>query len=417
MPEIRPFRGLLFDPDVAGPLDEVTAPPYDVITSTDQERLHRTSPYNVVRLIRGAKTPHDDAQHNQYTRAASSLGEWRAGGVLVATDRPSVYPYEMRFHLHGAHRRVRGMIAAVALEPFGGSIVPHERTLPGPIADRLALLQAVRTNLSPVYAVFAGPSPETARFLDAACSGPPDREVIDETGTIHRLWQVAEGFDAVAAALRAEHLLIADGHHRYSVALAYRERMRAGSGPGPWDQMMMFVVDAALEDPPVLPIHRVALLPEGAPIPRGERVLDLAEVLASIDDDAVTVGVVDGADGAIVHEVAGLGGTPPTVCALHRDVIDRLPEDSRRGLRYVPDAAAAEGLVRAGTAGGGPSGPSPSPTAGRSPDRGAGPTGFILPPTRVERVWAVVRSGGMLPEKSTYFWPKPRSGVVMRPLE
>ena len=143
MPEARPFVGLVYDTEVAGPLVTLTTPPYDVISSQDQDRFHRASPYNVVRLILSRDGPSDEATADpgaKYTEAAASLELWRQRGVLHSTTDPSVYPYELRFHLGGRKRRVRGLIAEVDLEPWGGSIVPHERTLAGPIQDRLGLL-------------------------------------------------------------------------------------------------------------------------------------------------------------------------------------------------------------------------------------------------------------------------------------
>jgi uncharacterized protein (DUF1015 family) len=397
--EILPFTGLLYDPGVAGPLETLTAGPYDNISPTEQERLYRTNPFNVVRLILGKDEPGDDASTNKYTRAASYLRLWRENGVLVPASRPAVFPYELRFHLGGAWRTVRGLIADVGLESWGGSIIPHERTLPGPIDDRLELLRAVRANLSPLYTVFAQASPELAAFLDQAMTRSPLREVADESGTRHRLWAAAGGVEHLAAALRDRPLMIADGHHRYTVALAYQEEMRARQGPGPWDSMMMLIVDGATEDPPVLPIHRVVgggheRPPPGAgdtTAPDGERVRDLAEILATLRDEDLTYGTVRLEDGELVHRIGALDGEPPTVCALHAQLLDDLGSE----MRFVPDAVAAEQAVLSGAAS----------------------TAYLLPPTKVERVWRLVDAGRKLPQKSTYFWPKPRTGLVIRPFD
>jgi uncharacterized protein (DUF1015 family) len=393
MAEARPFVGLLYDVAIAGSIETLTSPPYDVISPQEQERLHRAGPYNMVRLVLGRDHPAGLGRGDKYTKAASLLRSWRDDGVLKATPVPSVFPYEFDFRLGGIRRRVRGIILEVDLEPWGGSIVPHERTMPGPMHDRLALLRAVRANLSAVYMVMAGQpasDPVTA-FLDGATSSPPLFELTDESGTRHRLWAVPGPLDQISQALREHPLLIADGHHRYSVALAYRDEMRARFGPGPWDAIMALVVDAGAEDPPVLPIHRL-LVGDDRPKPTGDRVMDLAEILATVDDDALTYGVVTSEDGEIVHRVAALAGQPPTVCALHDQILDRL---TAPGLRFVADAATVEADIRAG----------------------GGSAAFILPATRVDRVWSVVREGRRLPQKSTYFWPKPRTGLVMRSLQ
>lgn len=391
MPDIRPFTGLLYDPTVAGSADRVTAPPYDVITPVDQDRYYRLSPYNVIRLILGKDEATDDAFTNKYTRASSHLRSWVTEGILRATPRPSVFPYELQFHLGGGVRRVRGLIAEVALEPWGGSIVPHERTFAGPVEDRLQLLRAVQANLSPIYAVLS-PRPEASdlsAFLEKVMADPPDRETTDEAGTRHRLWVWDSSPEDVTRPLAGGSLMIADGHHRYTVALAFQEEMRALSGPGPWDGMMVFLVDASAEDPPVLPIHR-AVLGHGLPPFSGERVRDLAEVLTTLRDEDLTYGIAHLEEREVVHRVASLEGQPPTVCALHDQLLDRA---GGLELKFVPDAVAAEGLVSSGQA-----------TAA-----------YLLPPTKVERVWEVVGQGGKLPPKSTYFWPKPRTGLVIRP--
>ena len=388
MPTVSPFTGLLFDPARVGPLDRVTSPPYDTIAPDQERQLHELSPYNVVRLILGREQDGDDETRNKYTRAATLLRGWEDEGVLAPSPRPSWFPYEMRFSYQGAARRVRGLIAEVELEPWGGSIHPHERTMPAPVEDRLAVLRAVRTNLSPVYALYRGPCRELAGWLDDVASRTPFAEVTDEAGVEHRMW-IDEGGEDVRSWLSNEDLLIADGHHRYTVALMFRDEMRAAHGPGPWDRMMMFLVDAGSEDPPVLPIHRMAL---SGPVPTaGRRVRDLAEVLTSVRDDELTYGTAALEDGRLIHRVARADGAPPTVCALHEEVLEHA--DGR--LRFVPDAVAAEEGVRLGEA-----------TAA-----------FFLPPTRVERIRQVIDEKRRLPQKSTYFWPKPRTGFVLRPFD
>jgi uncharacterized protein (DUF1015 family) len=392
MPRIRPFVGLLYDPAVTGPLERVTTPPYDAIDGTQRNRYLEASPYNVVRLILGRDLPGDRAAVNRYTRAGDTLRRWRREGVLVTTAAPAVYPYEFRFRLAGDERTLRGVIVEVDVEPLGGSIVAHERTLPGPIADRTAVLRAVRANLSPIYAVFRGPSGDLARFLDDTASTEPARELVDGSGTRHRLWISPDGGPLVSGALDEQRLMIADGHHRYAVALAHREQMNHRVGAGPWDRTMMLVVDAATQEPPVLPIHRVLTGPPPT-LPHARRVRDLAEVLASIDDDALLCGLIGpGPDGGVSHGIVELPGTPPTVNALHQAV---LGTDVLARLRFEPDAAIAEQRVRSGSA-----------TAA-----------YVLPPTRVERIQEVIDRGGRLPQKSTYFWPKPRTGLVMRPFD
>jgi uncharacterized protein (DUF1015 family) len=283
------------------------------------------------------------------------------------------------------------VVLEVRLEPWGGAVLPHEETMAAPVEDRLRLMRATRGDLSPIYAVVGGPSEPQGQLIESAMARPPDLELLDEEGVSHRLWSAPLPDDLVRW-YRNEALLIADGHHRYQTALAHREEMHAARGPGPWDAVMMLVVDASVEDPPVLPIHRLV---RAEPVPQlpGERVRGLEEILARLVDDDLRYGAaVRGPDG-LEHIVGRLTGDPPTVVALHRSLLDALP--GLRELRFVPDAALAEGAVRGGQA----------------------DLALFLPPARVQNVRSVVRTGRRLPQKSTYFWPKPRTGLVIRPLE
>lgn len=388
MPSVAPFDGLLFDPAVVGDLAAVTAPPYDVILADELARFRRGSPYSITHVdLTEGTLGHPD----QYSHAGRLLRRWRGEGALVPVGRPAYYPYEMRFTLGGADRRIRGLIAEVGLEPWGGAIVPHEETMPAPVEDRLALLRATGINLSPIYGVgVGGREPDPSR-LEAGMARPPDREVTDERGVLHRLW-VEPDLEEAAAAFRGRPLLVADGHHRYETALAYRAEMRARHGPGPWDSVMMLLVDAASEDPPVLPIHRVVRVRPLPDLP-GRLVRDLGEVLASLRRDDLRFGAAFRRDGDLLHLVGSLEGQPPTVTALHRQLLDPMPGVEE--VRFVPDPVVAEEAVRQGEA----------------------DLALFLPPARVATICAVIRAGGRLPRKSTYFWPKPRTGMVLRPLD
>ena len=385
---VSPFVGLLFDGSIVGSHDLVTTPPYDVISDDERRHYLEASPYNVIRLVLGRDDAGDGGTVDKYRQAASELETWRERGALVPTERPSFYPYEMRFSLHGRRRAIRGMLCAVELEDPGGSIVPHERTMPGPIEDRLRLMRAVRTNLSSIHAMFRGPSEPFAGFLDDAMARGPAASTTDEAGVEHTLW-VSEPHPEVATWLAPESLMIADGHHRYSMALRYRDEMRAEHGPGPWDRVMMFIADAALQEPPVLPFHRIQT--GGPHEATGTRVRDLAEVLETVSDEKLVYGSASREDGLLVHRIGELAGTPPAVCALHERVLDHVDAE----LRFTPDAVEAEDAVR---------------------NREA-VAAFFLPPTDAARIRDVIDRGERLPRKSTFFWPKPRTGLVLRPLD
>jgi uncharacterized protein (DUF1015 family) len=384
VPQISPFTGLLFDRSRVGPLDRVTTPPYDTISAEEHNRYLDRSPHNIVRLDLGEGGEADD----KYRRASMLLRAWREEGILVPTPGPLYYLYEMRFSLHGRRRRIGGLICAVELEDWGGSIVPHERTMRGPVEDRLRLIREVRANLSSIHAVLFGPCLPLSRLLERARAPEPAAQTVDEEGVEHRMWMTADD-GGVGAWLQGSSLLIADGHHRYETALSFRDEMRRTHGSGPWDRTMMLVMDAETEDPPVLPYHRMAR--SGPPPIEGTRVRDLQEVLDEVDDEALVYGTATTEEGELVHRVATLSGEPPTVGALHRLVLDGREDD----LLFTPDAVEAEEAVRTRRAA----------------------AAFFLPQTTAARIRASIERGERLPRKSTFFWPKPRTGMVIRPLE
>lgn len=386
MPRISPFVGLRFDADRVGPLERVTAPPYDAISTDEHHGYLGASAHNVTRLDLGDAPGSEDGE--RYRRAAGLLAGWRREGILVPTDGPVYLPYEMRFRLGARQRRVRGFVCAVDLEDREGSITPHERTMDAPVEDRLQALRELRANLSCIESLYRGPSETVAEWLDRSMAADPVGAVTDGDGVEHRIWAV-DPDPAVAAALADERLMIADGHHRYATALRYRDEMRTEAGPGPWDQVMMLLIDSTLEEPPVLPFHRLVV--SGDPPTQGRSVRDLEEVLGSVDDRKLVYGIATKANGGVAHRLAELDGDPPAVCRLHEGPLAGLDEQ----LRFTPDALAAEQAVRSGEA----------------------VAAYFLPATDATTIRAAVERRGRLPQKSTFFWPKPRTGLVLRPFD
>jgi uncharacterized protein (DUF1015 family) len=390
VPRVAPFRGLTYDAAVAGPLDRLTAPPYDVISDDRRRGCLEGSPFNVVHLDLSEGDDVAGSGDNRYARAGSMLEAWRSAGVLVQAADPVFYAYEMRFGLDGRSRRLRGLIGAMDLEPWGGSVLPHEETMPGPIEDRLQLLRATHTHLSPIYGTVAGPNAPLADLLDRAASVPPVLGTVDEEHIEHRIWTVP-GDEPVDRWLADEHLLIADGHHRYATALEYRDERHASNGPGPWDRILTLVVDAGTEDVPVLPYHRVQL--QGEAPAGGEVVPDLQSLLRALDDAALRFGTARRIDTTVEYRLHTLEGDPPAVEALHHELLDRVaPGDA---LVFTHEAEDADALIRDGTA----------------------VAAYFLPSTTPDRIRKVIERGERLPRKSTFFWPKPRTGMVLMPLD
>jgi uncharacterized protein (DUF1015 family) len=385
MPRVYPFEALIYDTVVAGPLDRVTTPPYDVI-SEKQRREYFSRPYNIGRVDLAAVDADLAVTTDRYEQAGVLLRRWIVEGVLVQSPL-AFHAYEMHF---GSSGRVRGVMCALELEDWGGDVLPHERTMDGPIEDRLRLLRATNTQLSAVYGAVAGPCSALADLLDKATAEPPDAEMLDAEGVIHRRWAIAA--DApIGSWLAEEPILIADGHHRYVTALAFRDEMRAAKGPGPWDRLLTFVVDAGSEHLSVRPFHRIQFA--GPILESGVPVDGLEAALADLSDDELHIAVARRTERGVELRVAALTGEPPAVRALHAGPLSGVT--SPDALRFTPDAAEAVEAVRIGKA----------------------VAAYLLPPTTPGRIRKVVERGERLPQKSTYFWPKPRTGMVMMPLD
>jgi len=253
VPGFEPFAGIRYDDEKVA-LDRVVAPPYDVISPDDRHRLEERSPYNVVHI----DLSRDEAERDRYAAAGCRFDEWLAANVLVNDPEPAFYVYRMGYHdADGRPRQTSGVIGALELSvPGEGDVLPHERTMPKPKDDRLNVLRACRANLSPIWVL------SLAEGLSALCElpGPPDARCTDDEGVHHRLWRITQPgiVSAMADAVRSAPVVIADGHHRYETALAYRDERRAASaGPGAHDQIMAFAVELAEEQLSIRPIHRL----------------------------------------------------------------------------------------------------------------------------------------------------------------
>ncbi|HET8894309.1 MAG TPA: DUF1015 domain-containing protein [Gaiellaceae bacterium] len=342
MAEIRPFRALRYDESVAGPLGDLVAPPYDVISDEQRATYLARSPYNVVHLT----LPDSEEQ------AARDLADWRQRGVLAQEEQPAYWWLSQDYvGPDGVARRREGFVASLHAEPYGKHVVlPHERTHAGPKEGRLRLLRATRTQLEPLFFLWDG-------SIEMDGLGEPDLQVDGD-----KLWHLdAEFGAALEDELRDAQLLIADGHHRYETTLSFSD--------DPW--LLAVIVPTDQEGLTIFPTHRLAHSVDGV---RGEPIDPPSDTLP---------GVVLYRDGRyeLVH---GDGPDPVVVDALH-------PE----GVTYTPDAREAVAAV----------------------DRGDAEAAFLLRPTRIEDVWEVARRGDVLPQKSTFFYPKLTSGLLLYPLD
>ena len=357
MAVVKPFRALRYDEAKAGPLESLVAPPYDVI-SAEERAEYRQAPHNVVHLT----LPDSEQQ------AGQTLERWRAEGVLVE-EPPAVWLLVQDYvGPDGIERRRSGIVASLKVEPYEtGTVLPHERTHAGPKEGRLRLLRATGVQLEPIFLLYDGSAPVEApeREPDLAVEGAS-------------LWRLED--PAVVRAFDDKQLLIADGHHRYETALAYHEE------EGTPASAQMLVVLVSTEDPglEIFPTHRVfagakRLKGEREPVADPEAALNGLGVGATQSPTVVEV-TRDGA--ALVRGEPGL---------LDVQLVDSLGHD---GITYTPDAAEALRRVRDGEA----------------------EVAYLMRPTRIEDVFAYARRGEVLPQKTTYFFPKLVTGLLFQPL-
>jgi uncharacterized protein (DUF1015 family) len=428
MVEIAPLRGLRYSGPYSG--GAVFAPPYDVISPAQQRGYLARSPYNVVRLILGP-TPGDTGW---YDEAAATLSRWISGGVLARDPSPVLYGYQQHFALGqgpAARTFVRsGFVARVRLQEWGQGIYRHEQTRVAPRADRLRLMRAVGANLSPVFGLYADPQLELRPRLVPPAQAAVDYR--DDEGVRQVFWPIADpaAIAALVGALATRNVVIADGHHRYETALTYRAERRALEGspaePQPYDYVLMYLT--AAEDPGlcILPTHRVI---SGGPALDGstllpalrrdfglEPVADPAQLVAAVaaaGRSGVALGACLGAAGTWVLRLKSLEAARQAAGADVADVLAELDVHVLQSLVLAPhmgisrellatgervsytiDAAEACGLVAQGSA----------------------QAAFILNPTTIGQVWRAALGGVTMPQKSTYFYPKLLTGLVLNPL-
>ena len=414
MADVLALQTLRYDLDRTGGLQDVVAPPYDVIDAEQRAALEARSPYNIVRV----DLP--EGGEDRYDRAAAQLAGWEQDGVIVRDAEPAVWTLQQDYVGPDGRARTRhGCFVRVRVEDYGpGRIRPHERTHPGPKEDRLRLTRATRTNLSPIFSLYSDPA---GSVMGALAGAKPWAETTDADGTVNRLGRVSdpEAIAAAAAALAGTELLIADGHHRYETARVYADEI---GGEGPHRYALMCLV--ALEDPglTVFPTHRMVrgLSPDqhealAVALRRDFEVAPLEDraALAPESGDTVRIGYIDAhfrrpfmltlKDQAIAD--AALCNHAEPYRRLDTAVLEALilkgalgfsdhDIDELNGLGYARDFDQALELID-----------------GRTYD-----AAFFMAPTPVRRVQAVAASGESMPPKSTYFVPKVGTGLVLNPL-
>ncbi len=452
MAQVFPFRALRYH-EARVPIASVVTQPYDKITPAMQAAYYDASPYNLVRIILGRAEPGDTDQNNVYTRAAQCFREWREQQVLVPEPQPAIFRYTQTFSapagsaLAGREFERQGFIALGQLEDYRSEVVfRHEQTHPGPKQDRLQLLRATRAHFGQLFMLYRDRERRVEKLLPA--SAAPLVEVKDEYGVVHRLWRVADPgiLAAVQEAMLEKQLVIADGHHRYETALAYRNERReeairslsvavpaVGTGSYIWkeewtafERAMMTFVNLDAPGLLVLPTHRVVSgMPNFAsdvflqktrpafdcqPVPGPVAPEKLLQMIAERPPGAIRLAAVTRLGACLLTFRPGdaqpfIGGLSPRqqkldVVVLHRVVLQEMlgiGEEAVREQRHIGyhrDAREAVEQVRQGA-----------------------DAAFLLNPVSVHQVAEVALAGEVMPQKSTDFYPKLLSGLAIYALE
>ena len=434
MAEIIPFQAVRYDSQQVK-LEDVLTQPYDKITPEMQATYYERSPHNLVRIILGKPGETDTSTFNVYTRAAEYLHDWRSAGLLVKDETPAIFIYSQTFTVPGTRdvAERRGIIALGRLHDYSDGVVfRHEQTLSKPRQDRLNLLRATRAHFGQIFMLYSDSEGEIEGLLQAKTKEEPETSVLDEYETLHRLWRIGDPalIDAVQHKMQSKKLLIADGHHRYETALAYRNERRSaasGSGPNaPYEYVMMTLVPMESRGLVILPTHRIV---HDLPTFDRENMLEHAAPFFDIDridlrTETRSATTLLGQAGANCTAFVAVTRQGPYLMrakrGMIRDALNELPAHQREldvvqlhrillqgvlgiseeairnqeHVRYERDAFQAISWVRQGAN-----------------------VAFLMNPARIDQVRDVAFSGEVLPQKSTDFYPKLLSGLTIYALE
>ena len=426
MLEVIPFHGLLYNTKVSGPLIEVTAPPYDVISPALQETLYQKNPHNVVRLILGKEFSTDSEMDNRYTRSASTFQQWLEEGVLVRDPQPGFYVYSQEYEFEGMQFCRTGFFARVKAEPFsGGNILPHEFTLSKAKTDRTRLLNACHANFSPIFGLFSDPEGNIDNLISDEENLVP-LSVIDDGSVVHRIWRLNNPAVCrqISDNIRDKKIYIADGHHRYETALDFAERNQDKVEDSA--HVMMFLTNLDSDSMSIFPIHRVVKSPD--PFDRESFLEKAAEYfdiskwsgpmngtevktkLKEMGNSQITFCAYMGKDHSYILKVKDVKNIFPflddnepedmqvlDVAQLHALLlrhflkIDTREKSGQQYVSYKVNSEEAMGMV----------------------DNENYDLAFFMNPTLIEHVRRLAENGVRLPQKATFFYPKLLSGLVI----
>jgi uncharacterized protein (DUF1015 family) len=436
MAEIHPFRALHYNPALLPDLGSVVTQPYDKITPEMQTRYYALSPYNLVRIIRGRQRPEDNPQDNVYVRAARDFRAWTQNGTLISAPQPALFVYDQQYDVPGqpgTRKQRRGFIALCQLEDYAARVIHrHEETLSRPKADRLELLKATRAHFGQLFMLYSDPTGSIEATLATHAQAKPWEQVTDEYGVTHSVWRVTDPgtIEPVVMAMRDKKLVIADGHHRYETALAYRDYCRAQGQRDPRAEYVMATfIRMETDGLTILPTHRLV-----HSLPRFDWLQSAAEARTAFDwEDVRMQGLVQEWNSRFLQVLGRAGHDRPTLGAyagpgklallrLRQDfdidrMLDKLPVTLRRLdvvllhrlvlerlLGIDPEAVRAETNL---------SYYREFDVAAAQVEKGKAQVCFVLNSTPVNAVRDNALAGQVLPQKSTDFYPKLLSGLTI----
>ena len=446
MAKIIPFKGILYNKEKIRDIKDVVAPPYDVISPAEQEELYKRHENNVVMLILGKESNSDTPDNNRYTKARDSFDSWQRDSILIKDAFPSIYVYSQEYHLgetEGFEKKRRlGFIALSKLENFGeGKIHPHENTLAKPKEDRLKLMQHCNANFSSIFGLFSDPSKRIDSVLKDYMRHSPLYDLVDDAGMRHTLWAIRDNkvIQIITGVMSDKQVFIADGHHRYETAINYRNEMREKlpnfTGEELYNYVMMYFTNTNSEGLSILPIHRLVSnlsnFDKKKIIKKAGEFFNI-EKLSLNESDEKTVKqklFSDMKERGKKEHIFGmyLGNDEYLLLTLKdEDVLDRLITNSRhpswkkldvtilhtllieKVLRISEKNLAEQKNITYTISG---------DEAIKDVKAGKYQIALFLNPTKIEEVKDVATAGEKMPQKSTFFYPKLLTGLVMNKLE
>ena len=446
MAKIIPFKGILYNKEKIRDIKDVVAPPYDVISPAEQEELYKRHENNVVRLILGKESDSDTPDNNRYTKARDSFDSWQRDSILIKDAFPSIYVYSQEYHLgetEGFEKKRRlGLIALSKLEDFGeGKIHPHENTLAKPKEDRLKLMQHCNANFSSIFGLFSDPSKRIDSVLKDYMRHSPLYDLVDDAGMRHTLWAIRDNkvIQIITGVMSDKQVFIADGHHRYETAINYRNEMREKlpnfTGEELYNYVMMYFTNTNSEGLSILPIHRLVSnlsnFDKKKIIKKAGEFFNI-EKLSLNESDEKTVKqklFSDMKERGKKEHIFGmyLGNDEYLLLTLKdEDVLDRLITNSRHPSWKKLDVTILHTLLIEKVLGVSEKNLAEQKNitytisedeAIKDVKAGKYQIALFLNPTKIEEVKDVATAGEKMPQKSTFFYPKLITGLVMNKLE